>query len=68
LSCRPTADQWSGFLAEGLGDAALETIRRGERTGRPLGDAVFIARLEEETGRRLALAKPGRRPKEKMEH
>jgi len=60
-------DQWGGFLAEGLGDAALEAIRRGERTGRPLGDAAFIARLEAETGRQLALAKPGRKPKEKME-
>ena len=37
------AENWPDFLAEGLDDAALQTMRRGERTGRPLGDADFCA-------------------------
>src|SRR5262249_39509148 len=35
---------------------------RHEGTGRPLGDAAFLDRLEEATGRKLAPRKPGRRP------
>jgi hypothetical protein len=46
-------------LAEGLDEAALATIRRGERTGRPLGGADFVARLEAETGRTLLPRKCG---------
>jgi putative transposase len=57
----PAAD-WTGFLAAGLDDVALETIRKGERTGRPLGDAAFVERLEGATGRRLARQRPGPKP------
>ena len=49
----------AGFLAEGLDDAALQAMRRGEHTGRPLGDADFIARVEAATGRLLAPHKRG---------
>ena len=52
-------EDWPDFLAEGLDDAALQTMRRGERTGRPLGDADFVARLETATGRPLAPRKRG---------
>jgi putative transposase len=54
--------QWRAFLGASLSDDALETIRRGERTGRPLGDDTFVRRLEKLTGRRLAPRKPGRKP------
>jgi putative transposase len=53
---------WRGFLSGGLDDADLETIRKGERTGRPLGDAAFVSRLEAQTGRELAPRKPGPKP------
>ncbi|MBI3711088.1 MAG: transposase [Proteobacteria bacterium] len=53
------APDWAGFLAEGLGSADREAIRAGERTGRPLGAARFVARLEKRLGRPLARQKPG---------
>lgn len=60
LGIAPAA--WRGLLASGLDDDMLETIRRGERTGRPLGDAAFVRRLESTTGRTLARHKPGPKP------
>ena len=54
---------WAAFLAQGLDDATLEAIRKGERTGRPLGDADFVNRLESATGRPLARRKPGPKPR-----
>ena len=57
------AEDWPGFLAEGLDDTALQAMRRGEHTGRPLGDADFIARLEAATGRLLAPRKRGPKPR-----
>jgi len=59
---RQVAD-WAAFLAQGIGETECETIRRGERTGRPLGDKDFVARLEAETGRTLAPQKAGRKRK-----
>jgi putative transposase len=56
------AGAWRDFLAAGLDDGMLETIRSGERTGRPLGDAAFVARIESATGRDLARRKPGPKP------
>jgi hypothetical protein len=53
----PPAD-WAAFLATDLDDETLETIRSGERTGRALGDAGFVKRLEATTGRQLAPHKP----------
>ena len=60
---RIPSSHWADFLTAGLDDAALEAIRRSERTGRPLGDAAFVTRLEAETGRRLTPNKPGRKPR-----
>ena len=37
----------------------MERLRRHLRTGRPLGDAAFIARLETRLDRRLHPLKPG---------
>jgi putative transposase len=56
---------WADFLGRGLDDGTLAAIRGGERTGRPLGDADFVKRLESSTGRQLARRKPG--PKAKAE-
>jgi putative transposase len=55
---------WRDFLTQGLDDTALNAIRRGERTGRPLGDADFVRRLEAQTGRTLAPRKPGPKPRQ----
>ena len=54
---------WRGFLAGGLEDGDLEALRRHTRTGRPLGNPAFLARLEARLGRRLRPGKPGPRPK-----
>ena len=50
---------WAGFLAGSLETEALETLRGHERTGRPLGDAAFIERLERQLDRPLAKRRPG---------
>jgi putative transposase len=56
--------EWRDFLDQGSDEEALDMIRRGERTGRPLGDADFVARLERETGRALAPRRPGPKPRQ----
>jgi putative transposase len=50
---------WRGFLGEKLSDKDHEAIRRGERTGRPLGSERFVTRLEKRLKRTLAKQKPG---------
>jgi putative transposase len=57
---------WQGFLAGGLEEPALDAIRRHERTGRPLGAAPFLERLESQLKRTLAPRKAGRKPKAKV--
>jgi len=57
------AGDWSEFLADGLSEAEHKAIRAGERTGRPLGSAEFVADLEQRLGRVLARRKPGPKPK-----
>jgi len=56
------APDWSGFLAKRLEDADHETIRAGERTGRPLGSARFVAQLEGRLDRPLVRRRPGPKP------
>jgi hypothetical protein len=46
---------YKALLAEGC--------RAAERTGRPLGDDAFTARLEKSLDRTLARQKPGRKPR-----
>jgi putative transposase len=58
------AGNWAAFLDGGLSAADHTAIRAGERTGRPLGAARFVARLERRLGRPLARQKPGPRSKE----
>ena len=52
-------EDWKEFLRLPEEEATLEELRRHERTGRPLGDERFIARLERLAGRRLRRQKPG---------
>lgn len=54
---------WADFLADGLAPDQAEALRRGERTGRPLGDRRFIAKLGRRLGRKLTKGKPGPKPK-----
>lgn len=49
---------WGKFLAEEDGDSE-KSIRKHERTGRPLGTTKFVQKLELELGRTLAPEKPG---------
>jgi putative transposase len=53
---------WAAFLRDSLDEETLESIRSGERTGRPRGSAAFIKRLENALGRTLAKRKPGPKP------
>jgi putative transposase len=50
-------DDWRAYLHES--DEAWDSIRRHERTGRPLGSLHFVADLEKMTGRELAKRPPG---------
>jgi len=50
---------WRALLAVGLPQDSVEKIHRHERTGRPLGDTVFLEQLETTVGRRLRPRKPG---------
>ena len=66
VTAQPLLDlvpDWAAFLRGGLREDEREAIRAGERTGRPLGSAAFIKRLEKRLGRSLAKGKPGPKPK-----
>jgi putative transposase len=56
---------WAGLLAGGLEARVLTSIREGERTGRPLGDEAFVARLAAASGRDLSPPRRGRPPVKK---
>jgi putative transposase len=56
------APNWRGFLARVLREEDIEVLRAHERTGRPLGDEAFLARLEKKLGRTLRPQKPGPKP------
>jgi len=51
--------EWGPFLAGGLREEQAEVLRRHERTGRPLGGAMFVRGLEAVLGRMLSRGKPG---------
>lgn len=66
---RPLLDRvadWAAFLAGGLDETTLETIRRHGRTGRPLGAESFLAGLERRLGRGVR-PRPRGRPKRRPE-
>ncbi|MBV8685887.1 MAG: transposase [Alphaproteobacteria bacterium] len=51
---------WGDFLAAGQGEEERERIRAHVRSGRPLGDDAFVARLEAAAGRPLRPKPRGR--------
>jgi putative transposase len=53
---------WRALLAAGLPRDSVEEIHRHERTGRPLGDRLFVEQLEATVGRRLRPRPPGPAP------
>ncbi|NTV15630.1 MAG: transposase [Desulfobulbaceae bacterium] len=57
------AGNWADFLAPNREDEE-ELLRRHERTGRPLGSARFVGRVEKLAGRILAPQKPGPKRRE----
>ncbi len=60
---RELVHDWAGLLGEGLSAEDHAAIRACERTGRPLGSASFIVKLEKKLGRVLAPRKRGRKPR-----
>jgi REP-associated tyrosine transposase len=54
---------WREFLSEGLETDEAERFRRHERTGRPLGQARFLERIEKTLGRVIRPHKRGPKPK-----
>ena len=51
------------FLAADEDEQDVQGLRRHLRTGRPLGDPAFIARLESRLHRTLRKRPPGPKPK-----
>ena len=60
---RSRVGDWREYLTAGLESEEAELLRRHERTGRPLGGAAFLKRLETKLGRVLHKRPPGRKPK-----
>jgi putative transposase len=56
---------WRGFLRRVLREEEVNVLRSHERTGRPLGEEAFVAKLEKKLGRVLRRQKPG--PKRKQQ-
>lgn len=52
-------DDYQGYLADGIDDKLFDQLEYHLSTGRPFGDPVFLARVEEITGRSLIKQKPG---------
>ena len=50
---------WRAFLDGGIEEQTIKTLRRHDRTGRPLGDGHFLATLENGLGRVLRPGRPG---------
>ncbi len=53
---------WKSFLSEEPCATMITTLKQAERTGRPLGDDMFLAELEQTLGRELTKKKPGPKP------
>jgi hypothetical protein len=52
-------DDWARYLNQDVSEEQLGEMRAHSRSGRPLGGARFIQKLENEVGRTLAKLKPG---------
>lgn len=60
---------WEEFLCQGdICKDELKQIRRFSNTGRPFGDSSFIKDLERQTGRKLEVDRPGRKPMKGESH
>ena len=57
---RWTAEEWRHFLSEGESETNVSTLRQCTHTGRPLGSAEFVTKLERAMLRPLAPQKGGR--------
>jgi putative transposase len=57
---------WEAFISERLGGFETELVELHGRTGRPLGDADFVALLERRLHRRLGPRPPGRPRKKRI--
>ena len=55
-------EDWKSFLLKAVDTDTVEALRKHERTGRPIGDNVFIEKMEKITGRPLKTHKPGPKP------
>jgi len=55
-------DDWSSFLAAEVDAGCRTAIGRAERSGRPLGEMDFVAKLEGMLGRGLSKQRPGPKP------
>jgi putative transposase len=53
---------WAAFLGEPTTDTIWARLQRHERTGRPLGNGAFVARLEKLLNRTLRPARRGPKP------
>jgi putative transposase len=60
------APDWSALLSSALPEEELRRLRAHGRTGRPLGEATFVERLERIVGRTLKPQKRGPKPKPRM--
>ncbi len=58
------APNWRGFLSKVVREEDIKLLQSHERTGRPLGEDAFLAKLEKKLKRTLKKQKPGpkRRP------
>ncbi len=56
-------NDWRAFLDSAMPEEQLRELQAHARTGRPLGDARFVGRLEKLVGRDLRPGRPGRKPK-----
>ncbi len=66
VSVRPVlerVERFADLLQTDPDDAAFKALRASEGSGRPLGNADFIAGLERLLGRPVARRAPGRKPK-----
>lgn len=52
---------WENYLLRAESEVRLRVFRKHAKTGRPVGDDTFIAKLECLTGRKLRKKKPGRK-------
>ena len=60
FDARWTAAEWLAYLDAAENPEDEEAIRKHTHTGRPLGTAAFVERLEQATRRRLTPQKGGR--------